>query len=47
MYDDHTCGPHCGGICHLNKTAQAMYLDMLYADRFDEAEALRMSGFVR
>lgn len=40
----HDCTVACGGICHLNATAQGLYLDLLYADRFDEAEAFRRTG---
>jgi hypothetical protein len=44
MNKDHRCSAACGAICHMNATAQAMYLDMIYADRFAEAEELRTSG---
>lgn len=41
----HDCTAACGGICHLNATAQAHYLDMVYADRFDQAESFRRMGW--
>jgi hypothetical protein len=36
----------CGGVCHLNEAAKALYLDLVLADRGEEAEALSRYGTI-
>ena len=36
----------CGGVCHLNERAKALYLDLVFDGRGDEAEALSRDGII-
>ena len=36
----------CGDLCHLNESARSLFFDLVMADRFTEAEALRRDGIV-
>lgn len=36
----------CGDLCHLNESARSLFFDLVMADRFTDAEALRRDGIV-
>lgn len=44
--NSHGCTPACGGICHLSDVAQTVYLELIYVERFEDADALRTRGAI-
>lgn len=45
-HDGHDHSALCGDMCHLNEAAKSLFFDLVMADRFADAEALRHHGTI-